>query len=173
MINKTYAYDGLIGFEFNETIILDPDWSQSDWNITVTGPMNPYSFNWTFISEFILEIPLKNISMWFSYDSPDQYHGNGTEQIFFNFTKNVRVLSYSYEFEMLNTTVEFDLPPREGTYKCYVDKIQLASVLLGMLVLMLGFGAALGGYTMAIGWNMLHFLQILNYMPMLKIYMPS
>lgn len=59
-INKTITLIGesKIGFEFNETVILDPDWSQDDWDIYIIGPMNPYIFDWTFISEEILEVPM-------------------------------------------------------------------------------------------------------------------
>lgn len=42
VINKTIVYTGrvkgLIGLEFNETVIIDPDWSKSDWNISIIGP---------------------------------------------------------------------------------------------------------------------------------------
>lgn len=42
VINKTYVYTGrskgLIGFEFNETVVMLPSWNPSDWNITVSGP---------------------------------------------------------------------------------------------------------------------------------------
>jgi hypothetical protein len=59
VINKTYAFEGtLIGLEFNETIYLDSNWSYEDWNLKIEGPMSPYSLEWVFISEAILEIPM-------------------------------------------------------------------------------------------------------------------
>lgn len=62
----------MIGLEFNETVIIDPDWSKSDWNISIIGPQNPYSFDWNFTSYYILQVYfMKNISVWFDYYSPD------------------------------------------------------------------------------------------------------
>jgi len=72
---------------------------------------------------------------------------------------------------MLNYTVEFDLPPRESPVLCYVDKFQLAAVIIGMVVMGIGLLGAMGGYSSPIMWNMLTFLQFVNYMPMAKVFM--
>jgi len=101
---------------------------------------------------------MKNISVWFDYYSPDQWHGNGTEQIFFNFTKNKRLRNYDYYFEMLNETLLFDLPPKESPITCGVDRFAIASVVLGIVVVAVGIFASCAGYSMAIAWNMLTFL---------------
>ena len=58
----------LLGLEFNETVILNEDWTEEHWVMNVSGPMEPYHIEWDFLSETILKVPYENISIWFQFE---------------------------------------------------------------------------------------------------------
>ena len=82
-------------------------------------------------------------------------------------------MNYDYNFLMLNETLLFDLPPKESPVTCGVDRFAIAAVVLGIVVVAVGIFASCAGYSMAIAWNMLTFLQFVNYMPMMRVFMHS
>ena len=105
----------LISLKFNETVILNKEWSKKSWRVEVSGPLSPYTINWEFISADILMVPTQNLTVWFSFEiEKKQLFGNGSETINIYFDDLQVMNSYSYNFQMINKSVSLDLFPREA-----------------------------------------------------------
>lgn len=78
--------------------------------------MNPYSVEWEFLSADILMVPTENLTVWFEVyiDESRQLFGNGSEVLTIYFDDLEVMNSYSYNFQMINSSVSFDLYPRES-----------------------------------------------------------
>lgn len=164
----------MIGLTFNESVILDENWSKTDWSLNVTGPLTPYNLNWEFISAPILMVPIENLSVWFSYEiEKRQIFGFGTEKLIINFDNLTVMNSYSYNFGLINKTVSFDLYPYESSEDCGVGPINTAIIAISLGIVILGLVGLLVKHSMVVAWQVIGILQVLNFIPLMMIYTPS
>jgi len=49
-IESTYINMGMLATTWNETVILDSIWKNTSWNITIQGPLTPYTISMVFVS---------------------------------------------------------------------------------------------------------------------------
>jgi hypothetical protein len=108
----------LISVTFNETVILDKGWTTSDFNISVTGPLTPYEIKAELLYSSILMTPTPNLTLWFSYSSPSQFFGNGSETLTLNFADQTKIKNSAYSFGMLNSSLSFTPYPQESSEGC-------------------------------------------------------
>lgn len=81
--------------------------------------MTPYNLTWKFLSADILMVPIQNLSVWFEYTIYDtQLFGNGTEKLTIYFDDLQVMNSYSYNFPIMNSSVDFALYPKESNVEC-------------------------------------------------------
>jgi len=104
---------------FNESVILKESWTEEDWRVELTGPLSPYELSWRFLSAPILMVPTENLTVWFEVliDENRQFFGNGSEVLKIHFDDLEVMNSFQYNFGMINSTVEFELFPRESDEK--------------------------------------------------------
>lgn len=108
----------MISVTFNETVILDKGWTASDFNISVTGPLTPYEIKAELLYSSILMTPTPNLTLWFSYSSPSQFFGNGSETLTLNFADQTKIKNSAYSFGMLNSSLSFTPYPQESSEGC-------------------------------------------------------
>ena len=160
---------------FNETVILNQDWTPEDWRIEVSGPMSPYNVSWDFLSAPNLQVPLQNLSVWFQYELLDdkQLFGNGSEILTIYFDDLQVMNSYQYNFEMINSTVDFKLFPKESAEGCGIGVYNLVIHSITLLIFVISFLGLLLRNSMVISWQVINILQFLNFVPLMMIYTPS
>lgn len=66
-IESTYINDGMFATTWNETVLLDPNWSNTSWSITIDGPLTPYTISMVFVSNQSLLAGTKNLTTWWDY----------------------------------------------------------------------------------------------------------
>jgi hypothetical protein len=165
----------LLGVEFNETVILNEDWTKEHWVMNISGPMEPYDIEWDFLSETILKVPYENISIWFQFEMLNdlQLFGNGSEVLTIYFNDMEVLNSYSYNFGMINETVSYNLFPRESGEDCGIGSYTLAVQTCAFVMITVGIVGLLVRHSMVIGWQIIGLLQFLNFIPLMMIYTPS
>lgn len=164
----------MISLTFNETVILNEDWTEEKWRMEVSGPMSPYPLNWTFLSENILKVPTENLTVWFSYEiAGKQRFGNGSEVLTIYFDDLEVMNSYSYNFPMINSTVKFNLYPLESDEDCSIGWYGIAIMGIALTMACFGFVGLLVRHSMVIAWQVIGLLQFMNFVPLMMIYTPS
>lgn len=156
-------------------MILNEDWTKEDWRIEVSGPLTPYNVSWTFLSAPILMVPTENISVWFQIELLDnkQLFGNGSEILTIYFDDLKVMNSFSYHFEMINSTVNYTLFPQESKNTCGIGIYTLIIHSLALLIIVVGIIGLLVRHSMIIGWQVINILQFMNFVPLMMIYTPS
>ena len=120
MTEPSVIENGVVGdklfLTFNESVILNEDWTPEDWRIEISGPLKPYNVTWDFLSAPILMVPTENISVWFQFaiNGDKQFFGNGSETLTIFFDDLEVMNSLSYNFGIINKTVNFTLFPSES-----------------------------------------------------------
>ena len=159
---------------FNESVILDENWSKTDWRMEVIGPLTPYNLTWDFLSAPILKVPIENLSVWYSYDIDSrQIFGFGTEKLTIYFDNLTVMNSYSYHFGIINSTVSFNLSPYESQENCGIDYIGTAIIAISLGIVILGLVGLIVGHSMVISWQIIGLLQFISFVPLMMIYNPS
>ena len=173
-IIDTFIGDTLFSFTFNESVILDAGYTSSDYDISLSGPMTPYSLTWDFISAPFLMVPFANYTIWFSYSTSDQLFGNGSESLTVNFTDMTRIKNAAYNFEMINSSVTFNnLFPQETTKACGDLLFNIVNLLIFCFILIIGVLSAMLGHSYAIVWMAMNIMQFTHFAPVMHIFVPS
>lgn len=66
-IEATYINEGMFATTWNETVILDPNWTNTSWTVTIDGPLTPYEITTVFVSNASLLAGTKNLTTWWDY----------------------------------------------------------------------------------------------------------
>jgi hypothetical protein len=137
--------------------------------------MAPYSIQWEFLSANILMVPTENLTVWFEVyiDESRQLFGNGSEILTIYFDDLEVMNSYSYNFQMINSSVSFELYPRESDETCGIDIYTPAIVGIALVIPIVGAFGLLVKHSMVIGWQIIGLMQFLNFIPLMMIYTPS
>lgn len=66
-IEGTYINDGMFATTWNETVLLNSKWANTSWNVTIEGPLTPYTMTTVFVSNLSLLAGTKNLTTWWEY----------------------------------------------------------------------------------------------------------
>ena len=163
----------MFALQWNETVILNPAWTEDNWDITLSGPITPYDdFKWEFFSQADLIAANENISTWWEYSSGRQFFGNCTEEITLVFTIQHDIINSAYSFESEEPGYVFCPPPKEASGGGFF-LFGIIGMIIGAVIIIIGIISSVAGYSMLIAWSTIHVMQFVNYLPMHFIYMPS
>ena len=96
---------------WNETVLLNSKWANTSWNITIEGPLTPYTMTTVFVSNMSLLAGTKNLTTWWEYSLNRQTFGNCTEVITVHFDSPNTIINSIYSFESEDKNVSFCPPP--------------------------------------------------------------
>jgi cysteine-rich repeat protein len=163
---------GLISITFNETVYLENTFTQSDINISISGPLSPYSGSIELVNSTTLITPSPNLTIWFTYSSSNQFIGNGSETLTISLPTD-KILNSAYNFAALNSSISFTLYPQESTETCGELMFLVPIILMMIAIFVIGVLSSIGGHSMWIAWQALSIVQFVNFVPFTMIYSPS
>jgi hypothetical protein len=163
---------GLISVSFNETVYLESTFTQSDVNVSISGPLTPYDVTLELVNATILITPTPNLTIWFSYNSTSQFIGNGSETLSISFPTS-KILNSAYNFAMLNSSLDFTLFPQESSETCGELGFEVPIIFMMIGIFAVGIISTIGGHSMGIAWQALSIVQFINFIPFMMIYSPS
>lgn len=164
---------GLISLTFNETVILDTTFNQSEIGMKVSGPFGPYDVSVTLLNETLLKTPTPNMTIWFEYSIKDQIVGNGSEVLTLFFSTPNKIENSAYGFGSLNSSFTFSPYPQESSKTCgeLVFAIPIYFMMIGIIAI--GVISSIANNGMTIAWQALTVIQFVNFIPMMMIFSPS
>jgi hypothetical protein len=162
----------LISVSFNETVYLKSTFTQSDLNMSISGPLTPYDVTFELVNATILITPTPNLTIWFSYNSSSQFIGNGSETLSISFPTS-KILNSAYNLAMLNSSLNFTLFPQESSETCGELGFIVPIILMMIGIFVIGIISTIGGHSMGIAWQALSIVQFINFIPFMMIYSPS
>ena len=117
--------------------------------------------------------PTPNLTIWFSFSSDSQFFGNGSETLTITFKDKTKLKNSAYDFEMINSTLTFELHPQESDEGCGEIIFFIMIFFIMAIILIVGVISAMAGHSMAIAWQALTVVQFTNFIPFVMIYSPS